>query len=112
MVLRVDSTRIENVQRCTTAQHNAATYKDSFVTKSVDFCHVRGIKTSSTFSPDVDSSRITLSDTCQLITEKMRSKGDTRLDARRKGQSLQDGCGAFAWKFFFQTQQKGHEQAE
>ncbi|GFW81446.1 hypothetical protein TNCV_377941 [Trichonephila clavipes] len=41
----------------------------------------------------------------------MHSKGHTRLGAKLKRQSLQDGCRAFAWKFF-QTQQQGHEQAE
>ncbi|GFV71441.1 hypothetical protein TNCV_4564251 [Trichonephila clavipes] len=42
----------------------------------------------------------------------MQSKGHTSLDARCKGQSLQDGCRAFAWKFFPQTHLKGHEHAE
>ncbi|GFV66055.1 hypothetical protein TNCV_1440621 [Trichonephila clavipes] len=40
------------------------------------------------------------------------SKGRNRLNARRKKQSLQDGCELFARKLFFQTQQQGHEQAE
>ncbi|GFU87125.1 hypothetical protein TNCV_430291 [Trichonephila clavipes] len=35
-----------------------------------------------------------------------------RLGAGREGQSLQDGCRLFAWKFSFQTQQQGHEQIE
>ncbi|GFS90974.1 hypothetical protein TNCV_2119751 [Trichonephila clavipes] len=38
--------------------------------------------------------------------------GRTRLDTGRKGQSLQDGCRLFAWKFSFQVQQEGHKQAE
>ncbi|GFW46740.1 hypothetical protein TNCV_2980961 [Trichonephila clavipes] len=38
----------------------------------------------------------------------MQSKGYNRLDAERKGQSLQDACKLFAWKFVFQI----HEQAE
>ncbi|GFV22826.1 hypothetical protein TNCV_4962411 [Trichonephila clavipes] len=42
----------------------------------------------------------------------MHSKGRIRLDTGRKGQSLQDGCRLFAWTFFFQTQQQGHEQDE
>ncbi|GFU88948.1 hypothetical protein TNCV_4446231 [Trichonephila clavipes] len=42
----------------------------------------------------------------------MQSKRRIRLDAGRKGQSLKDGCRLFAWKFFLQTQQQGHEQAE
>ncbi|GFX04029.1 hypothetical protein TNCV_4679321 [Trichonephila clavipes] len=42
----------------------------------------------------------------------MQSKGHTRLDAGCKGQSLKDGRRAFSWKFFFQTQQQGPEQAE
>ncbi|GFU52228.1 uncharacterized protein TNCV_3052491 [Trichonephila clavipes] len=41
-----------------------------------------------------------------------RAKGCTRLDVGRKGQSLLDICRWFAWKFFFQAQQQGHEQAE
>ncbi|GFX40807.1 hypothetical protein TNCV_3760311 [Trichonephila clavipes] len=36
------------------------------------------------------------------------SEGNTRLVKV----SLENGCGLFSWKFFFQTQQQGHEQAE
>ncbi|GFX94799.1 hypothetical protein TNCV_2378721 [Trichonephila clavipes] len=39
------------------------------------------------------------------------SQRDTPDNDGRKDQSLQNGCGLFAFKFF-QTQQKGHEQAE
>ncbi|GFW09702.1 hypothetical protein TNCV_1394031 [Trichonephila clavipes] len=39
-----------------------------------------------------------------------QSKGHTRLDGGRKDQFLQDCCRLFTWKFFFQTQQKHHEQ--
>ncbi|GFW05772.1 hypothetical protein TNCV_4627811 [Trichonephila clavipes] len=42
----------------------------------------------------------------------MKSKGRTRLDVGGKGLSLQDKCRLFARKFFFQTHQQGHEQAE
>ncbi|GFT54765.1 hypothetical protein TNCV_5001361 [Trichonephila clavipes] len=42
----------------------------------------------------------------------MQSKERTRLDARRKGQSVQKNCRLFALNFFFQIQQKGHEQAD
>ncbi|GFV19101.1 hypothetical protein TNCV_3223201 [Trichonephila clavipes] len=42
----------------------------------------------------------------------MQSKGHTRLDVGRKGQSLKDSCRLFARKFFFQTQHQGYEQAE
>ncbi|GFX52560.1 hypothetical protein TNCV_4325761 [Trichonephila clavipes] len=42
----------------------------------------------------------------------MQSKGHSRLDAECKGQSLQDFCRLFAWKFFSQTQQQGNKQAE
>ncbi|GFY22503.1 hypothetical protein TNCV_2177641 [Trichonephila clavipes] len=42
----------------------------------------------------------------------MQSKGHTSLDTRHKGESLQDDCTVFAWKFFLQKQQHGHEQAE
>ncbi|GFU10130.1 hypothetical protein TNCV_3449231 [Trichonephila clavipes] len=48
----------------------SATLKDSFSTKSVNFCYVRWVKDSSTFSPDEYSTRITLSGEFQLITEK------------------------------------------
>ncbi|GFV44917.1 hypothetical protein TNCV_3339011 [Trichonephila clavipes] len=41
-----------------------------------------------------------------------QSKGHTRLDAECKGQSLQESCKLFAWKFLFQTQQQSLEQAE
>ncbi|GFU13024.1 hypothetical protein TNCV_1457471 [Trichonephila clavipes] len=42
----------------------------------------------------------------------MQSKGHIRLDAGHKGLSLQDACGLFVWKLFFQTQQQGQQQAE
>ncbi|GFT73320.1 hypothetical protein TNCV_4009391 [Trichonephila clavipes] len=81
------------------------------------------------------STRFTLSGTFRLITEKnvpilmvsttvifsftktchsrwMQSKVYTRQDSELKGQSLQDGCRLFSDKFFFQTQQQSHEQAE
>ncbi|GFW95335.1 hypothetical protein TNCV_2970571 [Trichonephila clavipes] len=48
-----NSTRIGNVQWCTTAQHNAAPDRDSFATKSVYFCYVGGMKVRSSLSPDV-----------------------------------------------------------
>ncbi|GFW61425.1 hypothetical protein TNCV_346731 [Trichonephila clavipes] len=41
----------------------------------------------------------------------MQANRRARLDNGCKGQSLQDGCGLFAWKFF-QTQQQGHGQAD
>ncbi|GFT20724.1 hypothetical protein TNCV_3847701 [Trichonephila clavipes] len=42
----------------------------------------------------------------------VQSKVRTRRDAGFKGQSLQDGCKLFAFKFFCETQKQGHKQAE
>ncbi|GFY21187.1 hypothetical protein TNCV_3992311 [Trichonephila clavipes] len=55
-----------------------------------------------------DSFSSTIFDTSSCI----QSKGYTRLNAGRKGEFLQDGCRQFAWKFYFQVQQQGHDQAE
>ncbi|GFS52054.1 hypothetical protein TNCV_1104761 [Trichonephila clavipes] len=66
----VSSTRFENVQWCTTAQQYATRHKDSFPTKSIDFCFIGGIKVNSVSSPGEDSTRITLSGTFRLITQK------------------------------------------
>ncbi|GFX20802.1 hypothetical protein TNCV_78591 [Trichonephila clavipes] len=70
IVLLVDNTRIKTVPKSTTTQHYAATHKDSFDTKSVDFCYVGRMKTSTTFYLDEDSTRITLPYESRLITEK------------------------------------------
>ncbi|GFT21594.1 hypothetical protein TNCV_2365981 [Trichonephila clavipes] len=42
----------------------------------------------------------------------MQSKKRIGMGAGRKDQSLQDGCRLFTYKFFFQTQQQDHKQAE
>ncbi|GFS53749.1 hypothetical protein TNCV_731431 [Trichonephila clavipes] len=58
--------------------------------------------------------RVPESKSCTItgLSYSMQSKGHTRLDDGRKGESLLDGCRAFAWKFLFQTLQRDHEQAE
>ncbi|GFV61375.1 hypothetical protein TNCV_445911 [Trichonephila clavipes] len=53
---------------CTTAQHSITSDKDSFVTKSVDFVYVGGMKATSTFTPNEDWTRITLPGESQLTT--------------------------------------------
>ncbi|GFX36614.1 hypothetical protein TNCV_3537381 [Trichonephila clavipes] len=57
--LSVDIAHTADVQWCTIVQHYATPDKDSFATKSVDFCYVRGMKVSFTFSLDA-SGRITV----------------------------------------------------
>ncbi|GFY29910.1 hypothetical protein TNCV_4072231 [Trichonephila clavipes] len=84
------------------------------------------MKASSNFSPGEDSTRITLSGTFRLITEKNTTiflrcprlmfsasqylfeivKESARRDAEHKGQSLQDGRRLFVWKFFFRHNNK------
>ncbi|GFT91093.1 hypothetical protein TNCV_2008961 [Trichonephila clavipes] len=92
--------------------------------ESVNVCYVRGIKVSPTFSPNEDSNSslkkhvpiIVMSITeffaftITSLFSRKQLKRHIRLDAGRKGQSLQDGCRSFACKFFFQTQQQGHQQ--
>ncbi|GFV42950.1 hypothetical protein TNCV_629631 [Trichonephila clavipes] len=58
---------------CTTAQHYDTTRKDSFPTIYIPFRYVGGMKASSTFSPDENSTRITLPSKFRLITEKNKS---------------------------------------
>ncbi|GFY02587.1 hypothetical protein TNCV_3504671 [Trichonephila clavipes] len=94
------------------------------------------MKASSISSTGEDSARFHFLGTFRLITEKnmspffvasttdgfistitcfsywMQSKKYTRLDAGLKSRSLQDECRLISWKFFFQTQQQGHEKAE
>ncbi|GFX88690.1 hypothetical protein TNCV_4636111 [Trichonephila clavipes] len=53
-----------------TAQYYTAKYKDSFATKSVNFCYAELMKASCTISPDEDSTRINLSEEFRLIIEK------------------------------------------
>ncbi|GFV64469.1 uncharacterized protein TNCV_1883071 [Trichonephila clavipes] len=55
---------------CPTVQHYATTRKNSFSTKSDDFCYIEGMKLSSCFSPWEDPMRITLPGESRLITEK------------------------------------------
>ncbi|GFU94573.1 hypothetical protein TNCV_4128321 [Trichonephila clavipes] len=76
--------RIENVQWCTTAQYYAITHKDSFATKSVDFCYEEGApshifsfpvktrpvigkhQTGLVYVPEISSSRHSNNDTNKL----------------------------------------------
>lgn len=66
----VDSTRFEDVKWYTTAQSYAASDKDSFATKSIYFLYIGEIIASSTFSADIDSTKITFRGEFRLISEK------------------------------------------
>ncbi|GFV18023.1 hypothetical protein TNCV_168271 [Trichonephila clavipes] len=66
------STRIENVQWCMTVQHYATTHKDSFATKSVNFCYFGEMKASSISSSGEDLTRITFFGTFRHINEKSK----------------------------------------
>ncbi|GFV44163.1 hypothetical protein TNCV_1825301 [Trichonephila clavipes] len=72
IALCVYSTRIKYIQWCSQyyAQYLAATLKDSFATKSADFCYVEWMKASFIISPGQDSTRMILSRTFRLTTEK------------------------------------------
>ncbi|GFW79248.1 hypothetical protein TNCV_2476551 [Trichonephila clavipes] len=52
------------------AQQCATTLKDSFASKSIDFCYLGGMNLSAIFSPGIDSTKITLYDTSRFFTEK------------------------------------------
>lgn len=55
-----DTTRINDVQRCTTVQRDVVPYKDFSDPKVVDFTYVGGMVTGPMFSPVEEFSRITL----------------------------------------------------
>ncbi|GFU63273.1 hypothetical protein TNCV_3333231 [Trichonephila clavipes] len=69
ITLCVDSTRIKDVQWCTSAKRYAVPRKDFFVIKSVDFCYAEEMEASSTFYSEEDSTRITLSGESRVITD-------------------------------------------
>ncbi|GFW98127.1 hypothetical protein TNCV_2491821 [Trichonephila clavipes] len=50
--------------------------------------------------------------TISSLSCRLQSKGHIKLDAGRKGQSLQDGCRLLVWRFFFQTHRLGHKKAK
>lgn len=68
-----DTTRINDVQRCTSVHRDVLPITDFSDPKVVDFPYIGGMVTAPMFSPDEDFSRITLHAESGLLVERKPS---------------------------------------